>query len=132
MKLIDLYERMIGDPCHGLDPTLEIPVLTGLQVQGDVAIIPTRPGADPGDPITPAGVPVVRGENGGNTHHLVTDGPCSWRPTIQLPELGTLTVPDGSVAWLLHPEHGGNGIGPGCYRLRRQQEMADELRMVAD
>lgn len=132
MRLADLHDRMIGDPCHGLDPTITIPVLAGLQVQGDLAIIPTRPGADPGQPIPAEGVPVVRGENGGNTHHLVADGPCTWRPVTQLPTLGALTVAEGAVAWLLHPEHGANGIGPGCYNVRRQREQADEIRLVAD
>lgn len=110
---------------------LTVPALACLQVQGDVAVIPTRPSAKPGTPIPSAGIPVVRGENGGNTHLLVGDG--TWaESTAGGAELGVLTVPPGGVAWLLHPEHGANGIGPGCFLLRRQREQADELRLVAD
>ena len=39
---------------------------------------------------------------------------------------------DGSTAYLGHPEHGFMGIGAGTYEIRRQREMAEELRMVAD
>jgi hypothetical protein len=112
---------------------LEIPVLTGPQVQGDVIILPTRAGKTTGAPIPAGGVPVVRGENGGNTHLLVGAG--TWHPTAPTragTDLGTLTVPDGSEAFMLHPEHGANAMGPGTYLLRRQREQADEIRQVAD
>lgn len=47
--------------------------------------------------------------------------------------LGTLHVPDGAVAWLIHTdEHGVNGIGPGTYRLHGKIEQAEEIRRVAD
>ena len=87
-------------------------------------------------PVPAAGVPVVRGEAGGNTHAIVADGPgvcCDTRQasTTDL-TLATLTVPEGSVAYLAHPEHAYTGIGPGTYTLRRQREQADELRIVAD
>jgi hypothetical protein len=118
---------------------LEIPVLTGPQRQGDLLIWPTRPGAgSPGDPVPADGVPVVRGEAGGNTHLLVAvDAPVYWR-SVQTSgraggvDLGTVTVPSGSTAALLHPEHGGNMIGPGSYTIRRQVEQADQIRLVQD
>ncbi len=47
-------------------------------------------------------------------------------------QLATLTVPDGQVAYLAHPEHGYMGVGPGTYEIRRQREQADELRLVQD
>lgn len=109
----------------------EIPVHTGLQIQGDVAIIPVRSSAKKGVAIPADGIPVVRGENGGNTHLLVGDG--TWAPVeTRGLDLGVLTVLKDKVAYLLHPEHGGNAMGPGCYLFRRQREMADEIRMVAD
>ena len=110
---------------------LTVPVLDCLQVQGDVAVIPTRPSAKPGTRVSPAGIPVVRGENGGNTHLLVGDAVWA-ESTAGGADLGVLTVPVGGTAWLLHPEHGANGIGPGCFLLRRQREQADTLRLVAD
>ena len=113
-----------------------VPVHTGMQRQGDVIIVPTIGNAKPATtPVPKTGTPVVRGEAGGNTHAIVADGPvfCDTRQasTTDL-TLATLTVPDGSVAYLAHPEHAYTGIGPGTYTLRRQREQADELRIVAD
>lgn len=121
-------------PAH-LEAQAAIPVLTGLQVQGDVAIIPTRTRAKKGTPVPPAGIAVVQGESGGNTHLLVAEGPVSWAPVVGNPtmlDLGVVTVPEGATAFLLHPEHGANAMGPGAYTIRRQREQADELRIVAD
>ena len=121
-------------PAH-LEAQAAIPVLCGLQVQGDVAIIPTRPSAKAGDLVPPAGVAVVRGESGGNTHLLVAEGPVSWAPVVGNPDLldlGVVTVPEGATAFMLHPEHGCNAMGPGNYTLRRQREQAEEIRRVAD
>ena len=79
----------------------------------------------------PGGIPVVRGEAGGNTHALVGTG--FWRATPQAElQLGELTVPEGGVAYLAHPEHGYLGIAAGTYSVCRQREQADEIRMVAD
>lgn len=117
---------------------LDIPIHTGLQHQGDVTVVPQRMAADfrpPTDLVPRAGVPVVRGENGGNTHLLLADGPVTFTtrtPTAGDLTLGCLAIPDGSVAYLDHPEHGNSGIGPGHYVLRRKREMGEELRLVAD
>lgn len=112
-----------------LDRELTIPVVSGLQRQGDVIVVPTG-GVAGGSPIPTEGVAVVRGENGGNTHLLLGDG--TWTPDAAGLRLGHLTVPDGGVAVLAHPEHGFNRIGPGVYEVRRQREQADEIRMVQD
>ena len=133
--LIDRHGITVED--H-LDLNDLVPVNTGLQRQGDVIVVPVT-GKNPKPATTPvpaAGVPVVRGEAGGNTHAIVADGPgvcCDLRQasTTDL-TLATLTVPEGSVAYLAHPEHAYTGIGPGTYTLRRQREQADELRIVAD
>ena len=122
---------------------IDIPVLAGIQRQGDVLVIPHRAGAGPSGQVPGDGVPVVRGESGGNTHLLVdmsplagqgTEQPIMWRPVSGRSgqDLGELTVPEGSVAGLLHPEHGATLIGPGYYIIRRQREQADEIRLVAD
>lgn len=111
----------------------EIPVLTSLQFQGDLAVIPARAGLDAGDQVPPAGIPVVRGEAGGNTHLLLADGAVMWRPVEnRTADLGTVTVAEGATAFLAHPEHGYNAIGAGTYLIRRQREQADEIRLVAD
>lgn len=118
-----------------LDRDMEIPVLTGLQRQGDVIVIPdAKASATTNVPLS--GTPVVRGENGGNTHMILADGPgvCVdvQTPSPTLLKVATLTVAEGSVAFLAHPEHGYMGIGAGSYTIHRQREQADELRMVQD
>ncbi len=134
---LEMAERATGiEVLDYLDRQAEVPILTGIQRQGDVIVIPQRPGlVSAAKPITDA-IPVVRGENGGNTHALVADGPCTWaareRVSATEPDLGTLTVPEGSGAFLAHPEHGFLGIGPGQYTIRRQVEEADKARLVAD
>lgn len=126
-----LAAHAVEIPAHLLADA-EVPVATGLQIQGDVAVVPTRPAVEVGELVPAEGVAVVRGEAGGNTHLLVgTD--IRWRPVIGGGlEYGVVTVPDGGEAFLLHPEHGATGIGGGCYVLSGQREQADEIRRVAD
>lgn len=118
---------------HDLD--FDIPVLTGIQRQGDVIVVPRAVTAT--SDVPPAGTPVVRGEAGGNTHAIYPDGP-GVRCEVLPPSTGTtltvarLVVDEGSVAYLGHPEHAFAGIGAGSYEIRRQREQADEIRMVAD
>ena len=128
---IDVHEHLDRDEL--------VPVHTALQFQGDVAVIPVAlagPAAGTGYPVPvpAAGVAVVSGENGGNTHTClgteVTWEPSSGGPTSL--DLGVLVVPAGATAWLAHPEHGFLGIGPGRFVLRRQREQADAVRIVAD
>lgn len=131
--LIDRHGITVED--H-LDQQVTVPINTGLQRQGDVLVVPEPRGTAATTPVPPTGVPVVRGEAGGNTHAIVADGPgvcCDTRDaSTRNLTLATLTVPEGSVAYLAHPEHAYTGIGPGTYTLRRQREQADELRIVAD
>jgi hypothetical protein len=121
------------------DREVAIPVLTGLQLQGDVAVIPLPPHSAPATTTLPAaGFPVVRGEDGGHTHLLLAAGDVFFdaSPTAGTDpddlDLGVLTVPDGATAYLAHPEHAYAGIGVGTYVVRRQREQADVMRFVAD
>lgn len=115
-----------------LDRSVTVPLIAGVQPQGDIIVIPAE--IEPAARSIPrSGVPVVRGENGGNTHLLIGDGLCYWdsgRAGAQT--LGTLTVSAGSAAYLIHPEHGAAGIAPGTYVIRRQREQRDEIALVAD
>lgn len=114
---------------------VEIPVLAGVQRQGDVLVRPMI-GILATTPVPATGTPVVRGESGGNTHTIyAADGPvyCDMAtPSARSLRVAVLSVPEGSTAYLGHPEHGYMGIGPGSYEIRRQREMAEEIRMVAD
>lgn len=131
----DAIARTGVDVLDYLDRQAEVPVLTGAQRQGDVIVLPQRSGPDKGEAVDVGGVAVVRGEAGGNTHALVPDGPCWWRPIAAgagLLNLGSLIVDPGAVAFLAHPEHGFLAMAPGRYLLRRQREQADVIRRVAD
>lgn len=133
MKLAEVIDRMGVDVHDYLDREEIVPVCSGLSRQGDVIVVPTRPSKKPGQPVTPAGVPVVRGESGGNTHLLLADGPVVWAPVDNTGQvLGVVTVTDGGTGYLAHPEHGYLAFGPGAYEIRRQREMADEIRLVQD
>lgn len=116
-----------------LDRAADLPTVTGLAFQGDVAVVRDLRAKAATTPIPKAGYPVVRGENGGNTHLLVGDG-CfdAATPSATSLRLGVVTVPDAGTTLLSHPEHGGLLLAPGTYELRRQREQADELRLVAD
>jgi len=134
--IADLAEQTGVTVTTGHESDFEIPVLTGMQRQGDVLLIPSLDGDAPTTPVPASGCPVVRGENGGNTHAIYADGPGVLCDTFAADatrlRVATLLVPGGSTAYLGHPEHAFQGIGPGRYEIRRQREMADELRMVAD
>lgn len=136
VKLADLIDRHGVDVLEHLDRQVSVPTLDGLQFQGDVAVIPTRElGIGAGAVVPTAGIPVVRGENGGNTHLLLAQGDVRFAAAEQAPQslrLGVLTVQAGATAFLAHPEHGYCGIAAGTYEIRRQREQADEIRIVAD
>ena len=125
------------DVLDHLDRDLDIPVLCDAQRQGDVLILPRKSHTSAVTLVPSVGFPVVRGENGGNTHLLLEGfgGPVFFDPKPASATdlaLGTLTVPEGSTAYMAHPEHGYLGFGAGTYTVRRQREQADELRLVAD
>jgi hypothetical protein len=132
--LADAITRFDVDVHEHLDRDEIVPVLAGLQRQGDVIVVPS-PRTLATTPVPQAGHPVVRGENGGNTHLLLASGEvCFDQRTASATDLtlGTLSVGPDAEAFLAHPEHGYLGIAPGSYEIRRQREQADELRLVAD
>lgn len=125
------------DVLEHLDRSVEVPVLPGLQAQGDLAVIPLA-GASAGDgtagqPVPPAGVAVIEAVDGGHEHRLLASSPGTalYAPARRSgQDIGVLTTTE--PAYLAHPEHGYLGIAPGSYILRRQREQADEERIVAD
>ncbi len=122
---------------------VEIPMLSALQAQGDVLCVPLagdfanlateRPNAT-WAPVRE--LAVVRGENGGNTHLVVAAfGEARWTTDITSKsgaglDLGILDVI--RPVHLLHPEHGGMGLGVGRWLIRRQREQLAEIRRVQD
>ncbi len=124
------------DVLEHLDMQAEVP-LVDFGRQGDVAVIPDRIVAVAGPAtaeVPRIGVPVVRGENGGNTHAMFAWGGPVYLDLItgQGQDIAVMTVPAGSEAHLHHPQHGLIRFTPGDYTIRRQREQADEIRLVAD
>ncbi|MCF6525272.1 hypothetical protein HOY81_19640 [Streptomyces sp. JJ36] len=144
--LADLTTRTGLDVLGHLERQVTVPVSGGLQAQGDLLVIPVdavprvglwSPG--PWRDVPAAGIELLRSAGGGNPHTLVADaGTCSWTTAVRDPvrlALGQLrcTAP----VYLIHPEHGGTGIAPGTYVIRRQRERSDRVgryanRLVAD
>lgn len=131
LTLGDLTARTGLDVLGHLEQEMTIPVLDGLQAQGDLLVIPLymlpgvyawRRGGWRQVPST--GIDVIRAAAGGNPHTLVADpGACRWTTEIR-DETGLalgLLEAEG-IAYLIHPEHGGSGIAPGSYVIRRQRE----------
>ncbi|MEV5826030.1 hypothetical protein AB0L25_10675 [Spirillospora sp. NPDC052242] len=121
-----------------LDASLAVPVIDGLQAQGDLIVVPlhvlsasvhVRTNAAWTD-VPPEGVELLRGVAGGNTHSLVAEpGTCRWTTHVQDSTLLSLGVFETSaVAYLMHPEHGASGVAPGAYAVRRQREHGAHAR----
>jgi hypothetical protein len=122
------------DVLDHLDREADVPVLDGLQFQGDLAVIPDAGNTAAGRPLTdvPApGLPVIEAAGGGHEHRLLASAPGTARfAALTGADIGVLVA--DAPAYLAHPEHGYLGIAPGTYLLRRQREQAGEERMVAD
>lgn len=136
MTYADALEKVgVTVPDH-LVADAEVPILTGVQGQGDLLIVPITSTTAALKPLPDEGAQVVFGEATGNSHWLhrgfdspgvefarVTDGQC----------IAVVSVPEGQSAQLIHTdEHGSNGIGPGLYGIHEKREQADEIRRVTD
>jgi hypothetical protein len=121
--------------CPTSTPDPATPVLSGLQRQGDLLLIPSEAVVAHTD-VLADGTAIVRGQSGGNTHTLIADGPpgcvrCDLDPGSGT-DIAALVVEPDAAAYMMHPEHAALGIGPGRYVIRRQRELADDLRSVQD
>lgn len=135
MTLNQAIQHTGTDVLDYLDREVTIPTVTKAACQGDVSIFRDDKAKAATTPM-PKAVTVVRSEASSNTHVLHPDGDCYFdyndRASVRNLTLGTLTVPAGSKALLMHQEHGGMSIEPGTYRIGRQREFAGEWAYVAD
>ncbi|WP_328608704.1 hypothetical protein OG943_06150 [Amycolatopsis sp. NBC_00345] len=132
MDLAQLLDRTGLDVLDHLERQTTVPVLDGLQAQGDLIVVPLALVANTvramaggyGEPVPPGGIELVRGVAGNNPHTLVADpGTCRWTPDLHDPlRLGIAVFENTAPAYLIHPEHGGSGVAPGRWLVRRQQE----------
>nr|WP_296769608.1 hypothetical protein [Rhodococcus sp. (in: high G+C Gram-positive bacteria)] len=145
MTLSDLTTLSGLDVLDHLDQQVSIPVIDGMQAQGDLIVVPhaaladvvsTHPRSRWVD-VPRTGLELLRSAAGGNPHSLVADeGVCTWTTWVQDSRGLALGVLDTRVvAYLIHPEHGATGIAPGRYVIGRQREsggLYSRVQMVAD
>lgn len=148
MTLADLTTRTGLDVLDHLERQVTVPVVDGLQAQGDLIVIPYAD-LEPRvavsayarwQDVPAAGIELLRSAAGGNPHSLVADpGTCRWTENLEDPtNLALGMIEASAVAYLIHPEHGGTGIAPGRYVVRRQRERTTDRtgrrgnRMIAD
>lgn len=140
MFLAELLDRTGLDVLDHLDRQVTVPVIDGLQAQGDLIVLPLALlGRVPHDwwELPPEGRELVRGEAGNNPHTLVADpGTCRLGTWVSDPErLAIAAIRNTAPAWLIHPEHGATGIAPGSWFVRRQRELGAGFRkpvLIAD
>lgn len=141
MKLSELLDRTNLDVLDHLERQVTVPVVDGLQAQGDLIVIPLSmvPTVTVRDdywrPVPRDGVELIRGVAGNNPHTLVADeGVCRWTTSLRDPfRLAIAAFHNTTPVYLIHPEHGGTGIAPGTWLVRRQQERGAGKRvLVAD
>lgn len=116
-----------------LDEALSIPLHHGMQRQGDVLILPAKAKTDKRYwPLPEEGLAVIQGEADRNTHLLIGQGVTYAPNRANNLLICSISVPEGSTGYLIHPEHTAIGIAPGHYQIRRQREFFDEERHVVD
>jgi hypothetical protein len=146
LTLADLTARTGLDVLGHLEREVTIPVTEGIQAQGDLLVIPIAVLAAPSrgrawnnvsiadsarwHEVPGDGVELLRAGTGGNPHSLVADpGSCRWTTGVHDPQrLALGAVSTTAIAYLIHPEHGGSGIAPGTYIIRRQRERSGTTR----
>jgi len=142
MFLAELLDRTGLDVLDHLDRQVTVPVIDGLQAQGDLLVLPLAllgsvPGRRDWWALPATGRELVRGEAGNNPHTLVADpGTCRLTTWWRDPErLAVAAFENTAPVYLIHPEHGGTGIAPGAWAVRRQREMGAGFRkpvLIAD
>ncbi|MET9322554.1 hypothetical protein ABZX75_20540 [Streptomyces sp. NPDC003038] len=142
VTLGELTQRTGLDVLEHLAREMAVPVVDGMQAQGDLLVVPmgmlrhVRPREDGHGrdgygrvvwrDVPAEGIELLRSSAGGNPHTLVADpGQCRWVQDVSDPTglaIGMLEA--SAIAYLIHPEHGATGIAPGRYVVRRQRERA--------
>ncbi|WP_232667432.1 hypothetical protein [Pseudonocardia sp. TRM90224] len=131
MNLDALLDITGLDVLDHLDRQVAVPVVDGLQAQGDLIVIPagmtptvTTWPSSRWRPLPAEGLELVRGIAGNNPHTLVAEpGTCELTPDVEDPlRLAIAMFTNTAPAYLIHPEHGGTGIAPGRWLVRRQRE----------
>ena len=132
----DLATRHGFEVLEHLEAEAAVPILKGLQAQGDLFIIPAgnaEPHTDDLKLIPAGGFAVIKAANGGHEHRLFASVPGTALFAFidgSGQDIGVLKCTE--PVYSLHVEHGAAGIAPGMFLLRRQREQAGEERLIAD
>jgi hypothetical protein len=136
ITLAELSQMSGHDVLDHLELDIAIPVIDGLQAQGDLIVIPLSM-IDSATPARSAlqigagwrdvplsGVELLRAANGGNPHTLVAEHfTCQWNALVWDGTGLTIgALRNTRTAYLIHREHGATGIAPGTWVVRRQRE----------
>lgn len=126
----------LTDPVAAAAWTYDWPVETYRDqpgVHGEVSVLPVV-GRAPRTAIPCGGKSVLRGDSGGHSYTLHASPTAYFlgEKSLFRMRLGTLTVPDGSEAHLVHPGHGTLTIAPGTYRVGRRRQITDGFSTAAD
>ncbi|HWO64030.1 MAG TPA: hypothetical protein VNO31_28765 [Umezawaea sp.] len=139
VELAELLDRTGLSVLDHLEKQVLVPVIDGLQAQGDLIVIPLAllgpvrlPRGARWDTVPSDGVELVRAATGNNPHTLTADPhTCHWTTAFHDPlRLGVAIFDNTTPAYLVHPEHGATGIAPGTWLVRRQQERSTGFRSV--
>ncbi|PYE19519.1 hypothetical protein DFR67_103432 [Williamsia limnetica] len=143
MTLSDLTAYTGLDVFDYLDKEVSIPVVDGLQAQGDLIVVPAdllpmvAAFADAIPKQVPrSGVELLRSAAGGNPHSLVAEeGRCTWTSKLYDPRRLALGIVDTEVvAYLIHPEQR-HRLGTWTLRDRsaarvRHEHPADQITRI--
>ncbi|GLW89560.1 hypothetical protein [Actinokineospora globicatena] len=130
MRLDQLLDHTGLSVLDHLEREVTIPVVDGVQAQGDLIVIPAAMVGTVTEniwarwtPVPPQGADLLRSTNGANPHTLVGEA-CHWTTAVNDNlALAVALVRNTEPAYLIHPEHGGTGIAPGRWVVRRQREL---------
>jgi len=126
MNIATLVEQTGMPVDDHLDLHNLVPVATTVTTQGDVLAQPTELDGD-WQPIPRNGAPMVEG-----THDHIVCGAGRWCRVENDDHIVALVECDEPV-YLLHQEHGGQGLAAGRWEIRRQTEVtAAGRRAVMD
>lgn len=143
LTLAELTARTGLDVLDHLEREMTIPVIAGIQAQGDLLVIPHHLITNAVElfgtnwlPVSTTGRELLRSAAGGNPHTLVADpDTCWWTGQIRdNTGLGLGMVKATGIAYLIHPEHGASALAPGQYVIRRQRERGrfQATHLIAD
>ena len=116
-------------PTKAFPPLTDAPVLTGVQAQGDVLVLPVDRAMPHWSQPLPhdRAIPIITTGNGHDLRALVRDGRVDWAPVNDDDHVIAVVRVSGDAVLLVEQPGGGHrpvAVGNGCYEIRRQRTAA--------